>query len=215
MDKRFWAIVGVMVAVFLGVVFVNNNKETVAVDPTNHTRGKLDSTVTLLEYGDYQCPACQTFSATVTQVHEKYKDRVKFQFRNLPLAQIHQNAYAAARAAEAADKQGKFWEMHDLLYAASNWQAWTQAANANTYFDQYAKQLGLNLTEFNNDFKSEAINGAINADVAEFDKTGEQKATPAYFLNGDKVDSAKLLDAQGQPSLDAFSKLLDDALAKK
>jgi protein-disulfide isomerase len=214
MDKRFWAIVGLIILAFLGLVFLNNNKKTTTVNPTNHVSGKLDSKVTLLEYGDYQCPACESFSPVTQQVREKYKDQIKFQFRNLPLTQIHQNAYAAARAAEAAGKQNKFWEMHDLLYTASNWQAWTEATNANSYFDQYAKQLGLNVTKFKADFKSEAINDMIKADVTEFDKTGEQKATPAYFLNGKKIDSSKLLDAQGQPSLEAFSKLIDAALKK-
>lgn len=214
MDKRFWAIVGLIILAFLGLVFFNNNKKTTTVNPTNHVSGKLDSKVTLLEYGDYQCPACESFSPVTQQVREKYKDQIKFQFRNLPLSQIHQNAYAAARAAEAAGKQNKFWEMHDLLYNASNWQAWTEATNANNYFDQYAKQLGLNVTKFKADFKSEAINDMIKADVTEFDKTGEQKATPAYFLNGKKIDSSKLLDAQGQPSLEAFSRLIDAALKK-
>ena len=214
MDKRFWAIIGVIILAFLGLVFINNSKKTATVNPTNHVTGKLDSTVKLVEYGDYQCPACESFSPVTNQVREKYKDKVKFQFRNLPLSQIHQNAFAAARAAEAADKQGKFWEMHDILYVASNWQAWTQATNPNTYFDQYAKQLGLNVTKFRQDFKSQAVNDVINADVTEFDKTGEQKATPAFFLNGKKVDSSKLLDKQGQPSVDAFSKLLDEALKK-
>ncbi|MGB4966871.1 MAG: thioredoxin domain-containing protein [Candidatus Saccharimonadales bacterium] len=214
MDKRFWAIVGLIILAFLGLVFFNNNKKSTTVNPTNHVSGKLDSKVTLLEYGDYQCPACESFSPVTQQVREKYKDQIKFQFRNLPLTQIHQNAYAAARAAEAAGKQNKFWEMHDLLYTASNWQAWTEATNANSYFDQYAKQLGLNVTKFKADFKSEAINDMIKADVTEFDKTGEQKATPAYFINGKKIDSSKLLDAQGQPSLEAFSKLIDAALMK-
>jgi protein-disulfide isomerase len=214
MDKRFWAVIGVIIVAFLGLVFVNNNKKTAVATPTNHVVGKLDSKVTLVEYGDYQCPACESFAPVTAQVREKYKDQIKFQFRNLPLTQIHQNAYAAARAAEAAGKQNKFWEMHDLLYTASNWQAWTQATNANSYFDQYAKQLNLNVATFQKDFKSEKINDAIKADITEFDKSGEQKATPAFFLNGKKVDSSKLLDAQGQPSLDAFSKLLDEALKK-
>lgn len=216
MDKRFWAIIGALLIIFFGFVAINNNsKEATATTPTNNIFGKADSTVKFIVYGDFQCPACQGFESMLTQGREKYKDSIAFQFRHLPLTQIHQNAFAASRAAEAAAKQGKFWEMHDALYVQSNWQVWTTASDPTTYFQQYARSLQLDATKFSADFKSTAVNGAINADVAEFDKTGAQKATPAFFLNGKEVESSKLLDAQGQPSLEAFSKLIDEALAKQ
>ncbi|MCA9318549.1 thioredoxin domain-containing protein [Candidatus Saccharibacteria bacterium] len=215
MDKRFWAVIGVLLIGFLGIVFINNGKEKVVSEPTNHVSGNVASKVTLEEYGDYQCPACAGFAPVTTEVRQKYKDTVKFQFRNLPLTQIHPNAYAAARAAEAADKQGKFWEMHDLLYTQSNWTAWTNATNPEPFFEQYAKQLNLNVPTFKTDAKSEAINNRIASDVAAFDATKQQKATPAFFLNGKYIKSSELVDAQGQPSVEMFSKILDAALAKK
>jgi protein-disulfide isomerase len=216
MDKRFWAIIGALLVLFFGFVTINNNsKEAVVTTPTNHVFGKADSSVVLVNYSDFQCPACQSFASTVEQVREKYKDSIAFQFRHLPLTQIHQNAFAASRASEAADKQGKFWEMHDLLFDRANWQVWTTATDPTKNFEQYARSLKLDITKYTADFKSEAVNGSINADIAEFDKTGEEKATPTFFINGRKIDSQKLYDAQGLPSVDAFSKIIDAELAKQ
>ena len=99
MDKRFLAILGVVVIFFGGIIFLNSrDQKTVTAQPTNNVTGKLDSKVTLLEYGDFQCNACQAYSATTEAVRTKYADRIKFQFRNLPLSSIHPNAIGAARA---------------------------------------------------------------------------------------------------------------------
>lgn len=214
MDKRFLLILGVIVAIFGGILFMNSrDKTTVTADPSNHVAGKLDSKVTLLEYGDFQCPACAAYAPTVNAVREKYADRVKFQFRNLPLASLHPNAIGAARAAESASLQGKFWEMHDLLYLQSNWSVWTTATDPNSSFENYARQLSLDITKFKTDFKSEAVNATINADIAEFDKTGADKATPTYFVNGKQIELKDLSDDKG-PSVDKFSAVLDKALAE-
>ncbi len=217
MDKRFWAIVGVVIIGFIGFVAYNNQKtssNTKSVSATSHYTGNVNSKVVFLEYGDYQCPACESFAPTTDAVRQKYAATVKFQFRNYPLTQLHPNALAAARAGEAADMQGKFWEMHDLLYQQSNWSAWTQSTNPEPYFDQYAQQLSLNVTKFKTDAKSITVNNRINADKTSFDKTGEQPATPTFFINGKKVDNNALLGSDGQPSVGAFSKVLDAALAK-
>lgn len=213
MDKRFLAILGVIVVIFGSIIFLNSKSNTALVGtPTNNVSGKLDSKVTLVEYGDFQCPACQTYSSTVETVRTKYADRVKFQFRNYPISSLHPNAIGAARAAEAAALQGKFWEMHNLLYQESNWSVWTNATDPNPNFESYARQLNLDISKFKTDFKSEKVNATINADIAEFDKTGAEKATPTYFLNGKKVALADLYDATG-PSVAKFSALLDKALA--
>jgi len=216
MDKRFWAIVGVIVVIFGGILVFHGNKSndgsSSTSKPTNHVEGKLDSKVTLVEYGDYECPVCESYYATVQQVQQKYNDTVKFQFRNLPLSQIHPNAIAGARAAEAADLQGKFWQMHDLLYSPTNWQEWSTSHNPDPFFWSYAKQLGLNTTQFKADFASGKVNDRIQADVAAFSKTGQQEATPTFFLNGTYVSNTKLVDSSGQPSVQAFGQVLDSAL---
>src|SRR4051812_29189244 len=98
MDKRFWAIIGVIIVVFGGVLFFksNNNKAAApsGTQPTNHVQGAGTKGVTLTEYGDYECPVCKQYYPVVKQVQQQYGDEITFQFRNLPLTQIHQNAFA-------------------------------------------------------------------------------------------------------------------------
>lgn len=207
MDKRFWAIIGVIIVVFVGVLFLKNNnaKAPSGAQPTYHTAGAGKKHITLVEYGDYECPVCEEYYPIVQQLHQKYGDDVTVQFRNLPLTQIHPNAFAAARAAEAADLQGKFWQMHDALYQNQN--VWGQAKNATNYFNQYAQQLGLNIAQFKKDFGSSKVNDRINADLAAFAKTGQSQATPTFFLNGTYIKPG--------PSVDEFAKLIDQQIAAK
>jgi protein-disulfide isomerase len=218
MDKRFWAIIGVLVIIFGGILVFHNNKSSdgstnTNAKPTSHIEGNTASKVTLVEYGDYECPVCENYHATVQQVQQKYNATVAFQFRNLPLSQIHPNAFAGARAAEAADLQGKFWEMHDLLYNPANWQEWSTSSNPVPYFTSYAKQLQLNITKFNKDFASSTVNNRINADIAAFNKTKQDMGTPAFFINGKYYANTNFVDkTSGEPSVDAFSAVLDKVL---
>ncbi|HSX16340.1 MAG TPA: thioredoxin domain-containing protein [Candidatus Saccharimonadales bacterium] len=216
MDKRFWAIIGVIVVVFAGILVFHGNKSDNGKggnsnQATNHVEGNNNAKVTLLEYGDYECPVCENYFATVQQVQQKYNDTVKFQFRNLPLSEIHPNAIGGARAAEAADLQGKFWQMHDTLYNPSNWNEWSTSNNPEPFFWTYAQQLGLNVTQFKKDFASSKVNDRIQADLAAFKKTGQQKSTPSFFVNGKFYSNANFV-TNGVPSVDAFSKVLDNAL---
>ncbi|HSX05293.1 MAG TPA: thioredoxin domain-containing protein [Candidatus Saccharimonadales bacterium] len=224
MDKRFWAIIGVIVVVFGAIVIANDHKSSNTAStsgkPTSHVEGDLTSKVTLVEYGDYQCPVCEGYYSVVQQVQQKYNDSVKFQFRNLPLVSAHPNALAAARAAEAADMQGKFWQMHDLLYSSQNYYDWAYDQNAGTvrsadptpFFKQYAAQLGLNVAKFQKDFASAAANNRVQADIATFTKTGQQEGTPSFFVNGKFYSNANFVDNTGAPSVTAFSNVLDKAL---
>ncbi len=218
MDKRFWGIIGVLIAIFGAILLFHGNNgsdgasNSSSTKPTSHFEGNLSSKVTLQEYGDYECPVCEAYYPTVQQVQEKYKDTIKFQFSNLPLLQVHPNAFAGARAAEAADKQGKFWQMHNLLYANQNWQDWSTNSNPVPFFKSYAQQLGLNVDTFQKDFSSGTVNDLINADISAFKKTGQQQATPSFFINGKYYANSNFVDSSGAPSVDAFSKVLDAAL---
>jgi protein-disulfide isomerase len=207
MSKTFWAIIAVIILIFVGIVVFKDDKAaapTGSAKPTSHLFGQGTSGVTLVEYGDYQCQFCAQYHPLVNAVKEKYKEQIHFQYRNLPLLQVHKNAFAAARAAEAADKQGKFWEMYDLLF--QNQSAWSESSTASTTFEQYAAQLSLNVTQFKKDASSAAVNDIINADINEFKKTKEAMSTPTFFLEGKKV----------QPkSVDEFSKLIDEAIKAK
>jgi protein-disulfide isomerase len=209
MENRFWAIIGVIIAIFVGILWFSGNKENkedagTKKVPTTHIRGKTDASVKLVEYGDFQCPYCAQYYPIVEQVVTKYQDKISFQFRNYPLAQIHQNAVSAARAAEAADEQGKFWEMYKMLY--ENQQAWSESKSVSTVFEGYAKQLGLDVNKFKAAYVSEKVNDRINADKAEFKKTGFPESTPTFILDGKQIKPT---------SVDEFSKLIDEALKKK
>lgn len=206
MDKRFWGILLAIFLVFAGIIYFSQQNKDNGGDTskvTSHIKGSDKNKVVLVEYGDYQCPACGSYFPIVKQVVDKYKDQIQFQFRNLPLTQIHPNAFAAARAAEAAGVQGKFWEMHDMLYQQQS--TWSSASDPKTYFEDYASQLGLDTAKFKTDFASSAINDAINADIAAFKKTGATMQTPSFFLNGKSIKTTA--------SLDSFTKQIDEALA--
>lgn len=214
MSKQFWAIVAIIVLAFGAIIAFGGNKSddtnsaassSSSSKLTEHIKGNPDAKVTLVEYGDFQCPYCQQYEPTIKQVLDKYQDDIKFQFRNFPLINIHQNAFAAARAAEAAGLQNKYWEMHDALYDQANWQTWTTANAPQAEFNTYAKELGLDVEQFKKDFSSSTVNDAVNADQAEGNRL-KITGTPSFFINGKKVEISN--------SLASFEKVIDEALAK-
>jgi len=173
---------------------------------TNHVVGQGSTGVVLLEYGDFQCPACKSFYPVVKDIKAKYEQQIYVQFRHYPLEAIHSNARAAARAAEAAHKQGKFWEMHDVLY--ENQDAWKDASDPITYFKAYAQQVGVtDLTQFEADYRSSEVNDIINADLKEGQKLSIT-ATPTFVLDGKLITT-------NPSSAEEFYKLIDAAIASK
>jgi protein-disulfide isomerase len=219
MSKQFWAVLVVLAAVFIGIIAFsgkdnNNGSGGSNGKPTNHVEGSTSTGVKLVEYGDYLCPVCGTYYQTLKDVAAKYNDKIQFQFRNLPLTSIHQNAFAGARAAEAAGLQGKYFEMHDLLY--QNQSIWSSSSNPLGNFVTMAKSLKLNVDQFKKDYASSKVNDRINADIAAFEKTKKEEATPTFFLNGKYIPNTKLIDTTtNAPSIDAFSKVIDAAIAAK
>ncbi len=188
MSKRFWLIL-IAVALILGGIYFNQSKKdktSVAKSSgSQHIEGQGKSGITLIEYGDYQCPFCGEFAPTLKQIATIFNQQITFQFKNLPLTQIHQNALEAARAAEAASLQNKFWEMHDALYATQS--QWEKLSDPTAAFTEIAKQIGLNTTKFKTDLESSAVNDTINADVNDFLKTGFDEATPTFILDGKQI----------------------------
>ncbi|MGZ6004883.1 MAG: DsbA family protein [Candidatus Saccharimonadales bacterium] len=220
MSKQFMAVLAAVVVGF-GLIFwftgsKNDNKSggtsTSSAKPTSHIEGQGKKGVTLMEYGDYQCPVCGAYYATVKQVADQYSQDIFFQFRNLPLTQIHPNAFAAARAAEAAGRQGKYFEMHDMLYEQQ--QTWSTGSDPLPLFQSFAQQLSLDVNKFNSDYASAAVNDAIQADLAEFGKTGQQEATPTFFLDGKYLENSKLIDGNG-PSVAKFGNVIKAEIAAK
>lgn len=206
MSKRFLVVLLICVLGLAGIFVLTSKKDPKSASSSssqvsNHVTGKNTKKVTLVEYGDFECPYCGSYYPLVKQVTEKYQNDIQFQFRNFPLPQ-HQNARAAARAAEAADKQGKYWEMHDLLYEQQ--KSWTSSSSVTAIFDSYASQLGLDLTKYKTDFSSNAVNDTINADYAEGTRLGVN-ATPSFYLQGKKLE-------EPPTDLAGFSKLIDQAI---
>ena len=149
------------------------------VDGAKHSIGEATASATIVEFGDYQCPACGQAHPIVKKFLEDRGNSVYFVFRQFPLTQVHPNANDAARAAEAAGNQGKYWEMHDMLYERQG--EWSGLSDAREKFTEYAQSLGLNLDQFKQDM-SEAI-GVINQDAKLGAELGVQ-STPTFFVNG-------------------------------
>lgn len=147
------------------------------------TRGAKNPRITLIEYGDFQCPACGQYEPLMEQLFAQYGDRVLFAFRNFPLYQIHQDAMISAQAAEAAGLQGKYWEMHDMLYKTQNeWSLTSSGAVVAKYFDGYAKTIGLDVAKFDIDINSDTVKNKIQHDI---DTANAAKVdhTPTFFIN--------------------------------
>lgn len=210
MSNRFLLAIVAILVIFGGVFWYmrdgsSSNTNSTSSEPTNHVSGEGKKNVTLIEYGDFQCPACGSYYPIVKQLKEQYKEDIIFQFRNFPLTQIHPNAMASHRAAEAADKQGKFWEMHDTLY--ENQDAWESASNPSSIFESYAGSLGLNIDQYRQDVASSETNDRINADIKAGQALGAT-STPTFVLDGKKIE-------ENPRDIESFTKLIDEAIAAK
>jgi protein-disulfide isomerase len=149
-----------------------------------HIRGNPDAPVTLEEYGDFQCPPCGMFAAFLGQLEKEYDSRLRVVFRNFPLA-MHQHAREAAVAAEAAGLQGRFWEMHDVLYREQ--EAWTNASNVRELFESYAGMIGLDLDKFRRDMDGDKARARVDADRQRGESLGIN-ITPTLFINNQPLD---------------------------
>jgi protein-disulfide isomerase len=149
-----------------------------------HVRGNPDASVTLEEYGDFQCPPCGMFAAFLQQLEKEYDSRLRVVFRNFPLS-MHEHAREAALAAEAAGLQGRFWEMHDVLYREQ--EAWTKAPNVREMFESYAGTIGLDLDKFRKDMDGEEVKARVDADRQRGESLGIQ-ITPTLFINNQPLD---------------------------
>jgi protein-disulfide isomerase len=142
---------------------------------------KVSSPVVVEEYGDYQCPPCGLLYPELKRIEEEYGNQVHLVFHHFPLAGIHKNAVASARAAEAARLQNKFWEMHDRLYR--NQKAWADQADPRPIFISYARELGLNADQFQTDMDSNRVEQAIVADMQRGQSLGIN-STPTLLIDG-------------------------------
>jgi protein-disulfide isomerase len=160
------------------------------ITSTDWIRGNPNAKVTIVEYGDFQCPACQAYYPVVEQVFDASSSTIRMIFREFPLPQ-HADALPAAKAAEAAGDQGKFWNMFDLLYQNGN--DWDNLSDPTSVFDGYAKQLDLNLTRFDADMNSTTTAQKI-ADSVTVGTAAGIDATPTFFINGYRIENPESYD---------------------
>jgi protein-disulfide isomerase len=170
---------------------INNNRPKVEADASKLNQGNFlgpeNAKVTLSEFGDYQCPACGQYHKFLKEnLLPKYDGKIKFVFLNYPLPQIHDNAQPAAQAAEAAALQGKFWQMHDILYERQ--KDWENLKDPRSKFESYAKEIGINLDQYKQDFASQKVIDIINNQAALGDAF-KLEGTPSFFVNGVQVDT--------------------------
>ena len=183
-----------------------------------HIRGSGKARVTLEEFGDFQCPPCGFLAATLLKVEHDYADSVRVIFRQFPLA-MHQHAMTAASAAEAAGLQGRFWEMHDLLF--QNSPQWgkpsappaaapgqlvpappEEAVKVRATFAEYATKLGLDVERFKKDMNSEEVKARIKLDQERGDSIGVNR-TPVLFIEGVQIPFSSLDEKELRGVIDA------------
>lgn len=150
------------------------------VTSQDHTQGPEDAQLTLVEYGDYECPSCGSAYPIVKRVQERFGKRLRFVFRNFPLGEIHPHAESAAETAEFAAAQGRFWEMHDLLFE-------NQEQLGEALYSELAKELGLSQTALLEALEEGKYKVRVRADFSTGVRSGVN-GTPTFFINGTRHD---------------------------
>ena len=161
----------------------SDSGEVRAISDEDVVRGNRDAENVLIEFGDFQCPACRNAAPLVDQIESELGEDLAIVYRNFPLS-IHANAREAAAAAEAAHLQGQWLAMHDLLF--DNQAIWANERNPEDIFEGYAEGLGLDMDQYREDFDSDEVDDKINEDLRD-GRRGNVTSTPTYFLNGEKL----------------------------
>lgn len=201
MERKF--IIGIIVATLailgVGIFFVSreapsknstsvSSGELLKVAEDDWVKGNKEAKVTLIEYSDFQCPACGAYYPIVKQLNHEIGDKIVFAYRHFPLRQAHPNAELAAQAAEAAGRQGKFWEMHDMLF--ENQKEWSNQSSPKETIGKYAQSLNFDIERFKSDLDSKEVKGKVNNDYQSGIKA-RVNSTPTFFLNGNKLDNPR------------------------
>lgn len=188
----------------------NSGAESAAVTGTGsapiqsgggRVRGNPDAPVTIVEYGDFQCPTCGRYHPILDELLRRYNGKLKLEYHHFPLISIHPNAMGASLAAEAAGDQGKFWEMHDLLF--EHQAEWSPSPNAEVVFMQYGLQLGLDQNQFMQSMRSPATRDRVLADVTLGNPIVQ--GTPTFVINGQLLPEL--------PGLEGLAARIDAQLA--
>lgn len=201
-EKKLFAGVIAFSVLFLAaaVFFINKNqsstalvsdersREILAVKNDDRVKGSQDAPITIVEYLDFECGACQSYYPITKRLEEEYKGKVRFVVRIYPIMG-HKNAIPSALAAEAASKQGKFWEMYDILF--ENQSDWGNKGIVNpSVFEEYGKKIGLNIDTYKKDIASKELKDRINQQKDSGDQLGI-RGTPTFFVNGERIPNPK------------------------
>lgn len=206
-------IVGVVIIFFFGLISLLHRgglgpeRDVLGVGESqvsiaDHFRGEAEAEIVLVEYSDFQCPACASYYPLVKELARDFGDKIKIIYKHFPLGQ-HKNAKPAAFAAEAAGLQGKFWEMHDTIL--ENQGVWADSQNAKEIFVEYARNLDLDKDKFLEDFDSPSVKAKVNSDYQSGVSLGVA-GTPSFFLNGVNLESSR--------SYEEFRRILEEAVSK-
>lgn len=207
-NKGFWAIVAILIMGAIAVIVFANRAEApqggnadkdrlAKVQADDHVRGKADSSVVLIEYGDLECSSCAMYDPVAESLMASHGDKVAFVFRHFPITNKHPYAMIAARATEAAGKQGKFFELAHLMFQRQ--QQWAGAFSQNdptNTFVSYANELGLDEAKFKTDMADSTSLDLINRQRDE-GKAFDVSGTPTLILNGEKIEVRSLEQIQG------------------
>ncbi len=189
--SKFMLLLGVgILAVVVGITVVQQLRLDVpAIDEVTDqdiVKGYDKAPLTLVEYSDFQCPACRTQHNTIRSAWKDIQRKVKMVYRHFPLTRIHAHATLAAYYTEAANRQDKFWEMHDLLF--DNQASWSKLEDPSKTFDEYAKRISLDMEQLKMDLNSDEVKNKILADTASARKAGVN-STPTLFLDGELLSN--------------------------
>lgn len=205
------AVAIILVVVFGLIQLINSSSSTpgnevikiAPVSAKDITKGNPKSKVVLIEYSDFQCPACAEYHPLVNQLLADYSSKILFVYRMFPLTSAHPNSHISAQAAYAAFKQGKFFEMSDLLFSGQT--DWAEQSDPTGIFMDYAKKLNLNLSKFQAEMNSSEAKNYVNNSENEAISEG-MNATPSFILDGVKITNPQ--------SIEDFKKLIDQELKK-
>jgi protein-disulfide isomerase len=156
------------------------NKLTPPVNQNDHVTGSAQAIITLVEFGDYQCPHCGRAHPVVKEIQKNFRDQLRFVFRHFPLSNVHEYALPAAIAAEAAGRQHKFWQMHDIIFEQ-------QDQLSEVALIEFAAILRLNMPTFERDLQDKALEEKVEADFESGVRSGVN-GTPSFFINGIKYN---------------------------
>jgi protein-disulfide isomerase len=182
-------------AIFLLIIRSSNpvqsNMSVNEIAPSDHVSGSENAPLLIVEYSDFQCPACAAYEPIVEGMLGEMGDSVALVYRHFPLRTIHSNAQEAAQAAEAAALQGKFWEMHHMLFEKQN--LWSSAKDPKDYFKEYATEIGIDVDTFLSDYASSSVREKVNDDYASA-VAADLNSTPSFFLNGKKLNNPRSVE---------------------